>query len=125
MPVRVRGRRKLPREQRGDCVREPIRHAGVSPRMISSRSKQKSPPSAALSPVEGITAARNAGLRYVTDTQNGFTRILQGKTFSYRNAQGENLAVPHELARIQQLAIPPAWTDVWICPSALGHIQAT
>ena len=53
----------------------------------------------------------------------GFSRRRQGKGFRYIDAAGEPLP-PDEVARIKNLVIPPAWTDVWICPDPLGHIQA-
>ena len=70
-------------------------------------------------------AADLAGLRYVTDAKPGISRRKSGTGFTYRKVDGEKLAGARELARIKKLAIPPAWTDVWICPFAEGHIQAT
>ena len=69
-------------------------------------------------------AARSAGLRWVSDAQPGLTRQRVGKSFRYRTASGRP-ASARETARIRALAIPPAWTDVWICPDPDGHIQAT
>jgi DNA topoisomerase-1 len=65
------------------------------------------------------------GLRYVTDATPGFTRRRAGKGFIYLDAGGIRLDEPETLARIRTLAIPPAWTDVWICPLPGGHLQAT
>src|SRR3712207_7115919 len=48
-----------------------------------------------------------------------------GKAFAYRGPDGAGIRDKETLARIRSLAIPPAWTDVWICPFANGHIQAT
>lgn len=76
-------------------------------------------------PTEPVAAARSAGLRYVSDDQPGFTRKRQGKAFHYFGADGKPLRDKEHLARIKSLAIPPAWTEVWICPSANGHLQAT
>lgn len=70
-------------------------------------------------------AAEEAGLRYMTDDRPGITRRGAGKGFSYRDAQGERITDKKTLERIKALAIPPAWTEVWICPSPNGHIQAT
>lgn len=70
-------------------------------------------------------AARAAGLRYVTDDHPGITRVRRGRGFSYHTASGSLIESDREKERIQALAIPPAWTDVWICPHADGHIQAT
>src|SRR5918995_3610813 len=70
-------------------------------------------------------AARDAGLRYATDARPGITRRRAGTGFSYRDAEGTIIRDREVLARIRSLAIPPAWTDVWICPWPNGHIQAT
>ncbi|HEV8237982.1 MAG TPA: DNA topoisomerase IB [Thermoanaerobaculia bacterium] len=69
--------------------------------------------------------AADAGLRYVSDDKPGITRRRRGKGFSYRDADGKPLRDAETLQRIRSLAIPPAWTDVWICPNPKGHIQAT
>jgi DNA topoisomerase I len=55
----------------------------------------------------------------------GFRRIRRGRGFSYRDERGKPLEDPDALARIRELAIPPAWTDVWICTDPTGHLQAT
>jgi DNA topoisomerase IB len=70
-------------------------------------------------------AARAAGLRYVDDAKPGLRRARKGSGFSYSNAQGRLIRDAATLQRIRKLAVPPAWTDVWICPLANGHIQAT
>jgi DNA topoisomerase I len=72
-----------------------------------------------------IDAARSAGLRYVTDTGPGISRRQRGRGFSYTDPERKRLVDTETIARIKALAIPPAWTDVWICPHPLGHIQAT
>jgi DNA topoisomerase I len=64
-------------------------------------------------------------LIYVSDEETGYVRVKQGRGFSYRNAKGAIIRDPKELARLKALAIPPAWTDVWICPKRNGHILAT
>jgi DNA topoisomerase-1 len=69
--------------------------------------------------------ARSAGLRYVSDQTPGIRRRRAGKGFVYISPQGDRLTDRDEVARIKALAVPPAWTDVWICPSRRGHIQAT
>ena len=69
--------------------------------------------------------ARDAGLRYVNDTQPGIARVKRGAHFGYRDAQGKAVREAVTLARIRALAIPPAYTAVWICASANGHLQAT
>jgi DNA topoisomerase I len=70
-------------------------------------------------------AAEEAGLRYVDDAMPGLTRRKSGTGFSYRDAKGRPVRDASTLARIRALAIPPAYTEVWICPRANGHIQAT
>jgi DNA topoisomerase-1 len=69
-------------------------------------------------------AAKAADLRYVNDDQPGISRRRSGRGFAYRDASGAPVRDRITLARIRSLAIPPAWTDVWICPNATGHIQA-
>ena len=78
-------------------------------------------------PDPNMAAAREAGLRYVADTTPGITRANRrgGKDFDYKTPEGKPLKDEETLARIRSLVIPPAWTDVWICPHANGHIQAT
>ncbi|GAB6195597.1 DNA topoisomerase IB [Lysobacter xanthus] len=78
------------------------------------------PPSA-----EGALAARQAGLVYVGDVEPGLRRRKAGAGFAYVDAQGRGVDDEATLARIRGLAIPPAWTDVWICPDTNGHLQAT
>jgi DNA topoisomerase-1 len=75
--------------------------------------------------IDAREAANEAGLRYVSDEQPGITRRRAGKGFSYRMPKGGALRDAAALKRIRALAIPPAWTEVWICPHADGHIQAT
>lgn len=66
------------------------------------------------------------GLVYVSPTLPGLTRVRSGaKGFRYRQPDGQWLKDPADIARIQRLAIPPAYTDVWICPLPNGHLQAT
>ena len=74
---------------------------------------------------EFVSAAWTARLRYVSDEQSGIRRQRAGKGFVYRDADGERIVDRAELNRIRALAIPPAWSDVWICTRADGHIQAT
>jgi DNA topoisomerase-1 len=72
-----------------------------------------------------VESAQAAGLRYVSDTMPGIRRKKAGKGFTYVAQDGKTIRDAKELARIRSLAIPPAYTDVWICPSPNGHIQAT
>lgn len=66
-----------------------------------------------------------AGLRYVSDAGPGITRHLRADDFAYEDPQGKRITNDRTLARIRSLAIPPAYHDVWICPIANGHLQAT
>lgn len=70
-------------------------------------------------------AAETAGLRYVSDEEPGIRRRKSGKGFTYTGPDGRKVSDKAALARIKSLAIPPAYTDVWICAKANGHIQAT
>ena len=65
------------------------------------------------------------GLVYVNPQMPGWRRVRHGKAFRYRDAKGGWLRDDTEIARIRRLAIPPAYTEVWICPLANGHLQAT
>jgi DNA topoisomerase I len=70
-------------------------------------------------------AAEAADLRYVLDERPGIRRKKSGKGFIYLRPDGTRVPDPRVLRRIRSLAVPPAWTDVWICPFSDGHIQAT
>ncbi len=74
---------------------------------------------------EPAESAREAGLRYVSDDRPGIRRLRAGKHFRYVGPDGKPVRDEETLARIRSLAIPPAWTDVWVCPLARGHLQAT
>jgi len=69
--------------------------------------------------------ARQAALRYVDDRAPGIRRKRRRGGFAYFDADGKALKDERALQRIRALAIPPAYEDVWICPSAAGHLQAT
>ena len=69
--------------------------------------------------------AKKAGLEYVNDGEPGIRRQRRGQGFAYLNGNGKGVREPYAMARIRSLAIPPAWTDVWICASEFGHLQAT
>ena len=69
--------------------------------------------------------ARAAGLRYSTDEEPGIRRVRRGRGFSYYGPDESLITVPRERRRLDGLAIPPAYTDVWICADPLGHLQAT
>ncbi|MGV3572750.1 MAG: DNA topoisomerase IB, partial [Ramlibacter sp.] len=70
-------------------------------------------------------AAETAGLVYVSDEDRGIRRERQGEAFAYFKPNGDLLQDEAQLERIRKLAIPPAYSDVWICPKANGHLQAT
>ena len=72
----------------------------------------------------GPAVAREASLRYVHDDRPGIRRVRSGRGVRYVGPDGALIRDAETLARIKKLAIPPAWTDVWICPFANGHIQA-
>lgn len=74
---------------------------------------------------ELVAAAEEAGLQYVSDERPGYRRKPKRKEFEYFDTEGKPIRDEQRLLRIKRLAIPPAWTDVWICPSPNGHIQAT
>ena len=74
---------------------------------------------------ELFAAAEEARLQYVSDDRPGYTRRPRGKYLEYFDSEGKAIRDEQRLLRIKRLAIPPAWTDVWICPSPNGHIQAT
>jgi DNA topoisomerase I len=75
--------------------------------------------------VDPVESAQAAGLRYVSDADPGIRRKRVGKHFSYIGLDGRPIHDPIRLRRIKSLAIPPAYTDVWICPDPRGHLQAT
>jgi DNA topoisomerase-1 len=69
-------------------------------------------------------SAAEAGLCYVSGRGPGIRRVRHGKSFRYVAADGRPVRDPKQIERIRSLAIPPAWSNVWICPSANGHLQA-
>jgi DNA topoisomerase I len=75
--------------------------------------------------VDPIESAKVAGLRYVSADTPGIRRERQGDAFHYFDRHGREIDDEKELQRFKSLGIPPAWTDVWICPKPNGHLQAT
>jgi DNA topoisomerase-1 len=71
------------------------------------------------------TPAAPPGLRYVTDAEPGIARVARGDGFAYRGPDGKAVRDRATLKRIAALVLPPAWTNVWICPHDDGHLQAT
>ena len=90
------------------------RHVGRSQTGAAKRAVHLAPPE----------AASAAGLRYVSDDGPGIRRVKRGRAFAYLRPDGRPVRDAKDLARIRSLVIPPAWTEVWICSSAKGHIQA-
>jgi DNA topoisomerase I len=69
--------------------------------------------------------ARRARLRYTCDEEDGIRRVVRGRAVVFEDQQGRVIRNQVQLKRIAALAIPPAWTDVWICPDPRGHLQVT
>src|SRR5688572_28420811 len=76
-------------------------------------------------PLDPELSAKSARLRYVSDDMPGIRRRRVGTGFTYVDDEGDPVTDEATLARIKSLVIPPAWENVWICPAANGHIQAT
>lgn len=74
---------------------------------------------------EASAVAKEAGLVYVDANGHGIRRRRCGRGFTYVDALGETVRDPEKRERIDELVIPPAWEEVWICPDPIGHIQAT
>jgi DNA topoisomerase-1 len=74
---------------------------------------------------QAAPAAMPPGLRHSDDTRPGYTRRREKDGFAYFDVSGKRIDDAREIARINALAIPPAYEDVWICPDARGHLQAT
>lgn len=72
-----------------------------------------------------VLEAKSMKLAYVSDSSPGYTRQQKGDHFIYLDKSGEEITNEDELKRIRSLVIPPAWTNVWICPKANGHLQVT
>ena len=70
-------------------------------------------------------SARHAGLHYTTDAKPGISRLGEAPRFRYVDARAKAIRDPQVLARIKALVIPPAWTEVWVCPDVNGHLQVT
>ncbi len=68
---------------------------------------------------------RTPRLRRSDCSSPGISRVRRGRGFSYEDKQGRRIDDPEQLERVRELAIPPAWKDVWVCLDPLGHLQAT
>ena len=108
--------------------------AEVSPREVVGTLKQNTAlavtsmkmQASSQTPRNGSTAsAQEARLHYAVDTEPGFHRVRRGRGFVYGNGSKHVIRDRATLKRIAALRIPPAWTDVWICPSPNGHLQGT
>jgi DNA topoisomerase-1 len=110
--------------EHGRCALFPsgIRITSVAVQARKVRQENGKPAQIATDPVE---VAAEAGLRYVSDEQPGYTRKRKGKSFQYFDTAGKLIRDEARLLRIRRLAIPPAYRKVWICPLPNGHIQAT
>ena len=82
-------------------------------------------PSKSVPNSDAVASAKDAGLRYVSDTRPGIRRRMSSVGFRYIAVNGRVIRNRAEITRINKLAVPPAWKDVWICPDPRGHIQAT
>lgn len=76
-------------------------------------------------PADPVTIAKAARLRYVRTDMAGYTRVRNGDGFYYTDKDGKKITDEVTLERIRKLVLPPAWEQVWICPYANGHLQAT
>src|SRR5687768_14291763 len=79
----------------------------------------------AISEDDPLAQLDELGLCYVCDSAPGFRRVARRGAFIYVDAGGKEIRDERTLQRIRSIVIPPAWTDVWICRAAHGHIQAT
>jgi DNA topoisomerase-1 len=104
-----------------------LHHARIAyvPTSAPKRRKPKNNPAQSDVVTDSIEVAEDAGLRYVSDEQPGYTRKAKGDDFKYFDTDGKPIHDEPRLLRIRRLAIPPAYKDVWICPTPNGHIQAT
>jgi DNA topoisomerase I len=84
----------------------------------------QSPPIATPGLARPREAAKAAGLRYISDSRPGITRVRARAGFGYSHPDGSKVSDEETLTRIRKLAIPPAYENVWICPDPNGHLQA-
>jgi DNA topoisomerase-1 len=95
------------------------------PTSAPQRRKEKKKVSEIEVAIDPVEVAEEAGLRYVSDDQPGYSRKPKGDDFEYFDTDGKPIRDETRVLRIRRIAIPPAYKDVWICPSPNGHIQAT
>ena len=120
MPNRAAIHTKLPKSWRR--VRETHRRSRRAVLRMRAAARRRT---SRAQPIDPVESAKIAGLRYVSDERMPGIRRIGHNRFRYVGLNGRTIADRAELQRIKALAIPPAWTDVWICPSAAGHLQAT
>ena len=94
-----------------------------APSALATKSRKRLPAIEIVT--DPVESAKAAGLRYVSDAKPGIKRKRQGKGFRYVGPDGSPMHDAEVMRRIRSLAIPPAWTNVWICPNPNGHLQAT
>jgi DNA topoisomerase-1 len=97
----------------------------MQPMPSQTRSSSRSANSTLAVLTEPVEAAEAANLCYVTDEDSGIRRERRGKGFTYIGPDGERITDEEEIERIEKIAIPPVWNDVWICPDPNGHLLAT
>jgi DNA topoisomerase I len=126
-PINDREARSPARE--GACAPRNYNLAGVLARIVSMPAKTLRREKKKIDEIEiapdPVEVAEEAGLRYVSDDQPGYTRKRKGDDFEYFDTEGKSIRDETRLLRLKRIGIPPAYEDVWICPSPNGHIQAT
>src|SRR5688572_29299166 len=106
-------------------VKSPVNHRKCGSRDMFSRREILAESRPADSAAANGAVVRAAALRYVNDGGEGMSRRRVGGRFAYFYPGGKRVRDPNVIARLNSLAIPPAYTRVWICPDPDGHIQAT
>lgn len=112
--------RKLGAEQRKAEKQQARMRTVVRARVSRAGSNGSAPPT-----LDPLLSAKVAGLRYVNDEQMPGIRRIGSRRVRYVLPDGRTLSDPTEIQRVKSLGIPPAWTNVWICPLPNGHLQAT
>jgi DNA topoisomerase-1 len=121
----ARSRRDRRAGASGERSRETANRERARGATSGERARAPSTPGRASQQPAAAADAAPPGLRYVNDGQPGIARRRAGRGFYYVAPDGRRVSDADTLTRIRALAIPPAWTEVWICPLAHGHLQAT